>query len=71
MAALPSARAAMDAHRGVVAVAKNGLCFLSNLACVDANMVRWMQCWLCELFPVHSEMRRGSLCPSRVPCERL
>ncbi len=56
MAALPSARAAMDAHRGVVAVAKTGLCFLSNLACADANIVRWTQCWLCGLFPVRLDM---------------
>jgi hypothetical protein len=71
MAALPSARAAMDAHRGVAAVAEQGLRFLHNLSCADANRVRWTQCWLCGLFPVHLEMRRGVLCPSRVPCERL
>ncbi len=69
MAALPSARAAMDAHRGVAAVAEYGLCFLSNLASADANMVRWMQGWLCGLFPVHSEMRHCVLCPSHVPCD--
>jgi hypothetical protein len=68
-AALPSARAAMDAHRGVAVVAKYGLCFLSNLACAAANMVRWTQCWLCGLFPVHLEMRRGVLCPFCVPCD--
>jgi hypothetical protein len=46
----------MDAHRGVAAVAEYGLCFLSNLVCVDANMVRWTQCWLCGLFPVRLDM---------------
>ena len=56
MALLPSARAAMDAHRGVAAVAEHGLSFLSNLACADANMVRWTQCWLCGLFPLHLDM---------------
>ena len=72
MALLPSAQAAMDAHRGVAAVAEYGLCFLENLAVLaraDANRVRWTQCRLCGLFPVHSEMRRGVLGPSRVPCD--
>ncbi len=53
MAALPSARAAMDAHRGVAAVAKYGLGFLANLSIADANKVRWR---LCGLFPMHLEM---------------
>ncbi len=56
MAALPSARAAMDAHRGVAAVAKTGLHVLWNLAYADANRVRWTQCWLCGLFPVRLDM---------------
>ncbi len=67
MAALLSARAAMDAHRGVAAVAKHGLYFLSNLACADANRVRWTQCRLCGLFPVHLDMSRTHrACPVMV-----
>ncbi len=69
MAALPSAQAALDAHRGVAAVAEHGLCLLVNLAIADVNRVRWTQCWLCGLFPVHLEMRRCVLCPSCVPCD--
>ena len=61
MAVLPLARAAMDAHRGVAAVAEHGLCFLRFLARADANMVRWTRCRLCGLCPVHLEMRRGVL----------
>ena len=41
MAALPTAQAAMDAHRGVAAVAEQGLGFLTNLAVAEANMVSW------------------------------
>ena len=41
MAALPTAQAAMDAHRGVAAVAEQGLGFLKNLAFSVANRVRW------------------------------
>ena len=44
MAVLPSARAAMDAHRGVAAVAEEGLRLLANLACAEPNEVRWTQC---------------------------
>ncbi len=39
MAALPTAQAAMDAHRGVAAVAEQGLRFLRNLAVTEANRV--------------------------------
>ncbi len=39
MAALPTAQAAMDAHRGVVAVAERGLRFLWYLAIAEANEV--------------------------------
>ncbi len=53
MAALPSARAAMDAYRGVAAVAEHGLRLLRNLARTDANMVRWTQCRLCGLSLVY------------------
>ena len=41
MAALPTAQAAMDAHRGVAAVAEQGLCFLWYLAIAEANVVSW------------------------------
>jgi hypothetical protein len=40
MAALPSAQAAMDAHRGVAAVAEHGLGFLANLSFAGVNNVR-------------------------------
>ena len=40
MVALPAARAAMDAHRGVAIVAEYGMSFLSNLSRADANRVR-------------------------------
>ncbi len=39
MAALPTARAAMDAHPGMAAVADQGLAFLRNLAVAEANGV--------------------------------
>ncbi len=39
MAALPAAQAAMDAHRGVVAVAEQGLAFLRKLSVAEANQV--------------------------------
>ena len=41
MVALPTAQAAMDAHRGVAAVAEQGLAFLGNLAIAEANRVSW------------------------------
>ncbi len=41
MAALPTAQAAMDAHRGVAAVAEHWLGFLRSLAVADANQVNW------------------------------
>ena len=41
MAALPTAQAAMDAHRGVAAVAENGLGFLRSLAAAEVNKVSW------------------------------
>ena len=41
MAALPTAQAAMDAHRGVAAVAEYGLGFLRILALAEANRVSW------------------------------
>ena len=44
MADLPGAPAAMDAHRGVAAVAEHGLGFLMNLATAEANRVSWTQC---------------------------
>ncbi len=43
----------MDAHRGVAAVAENGLCFLANLSREAANWVRWTWCWLCSLSSVY------------------
>jgi hypothetical protein len=45
MAALPTTQAAMDAHRGVAAVAKHGLSFLRSLAVADANKVSWWACF--------------------------
>ncbi len=39
MGVVSSAVAAMDAHRGVPAVAEHGLCFLRNLSVTDANKV--------------------------------
>ncbi len=39
MGVVSSAVAAMDAHRGVAAVAEHGLGFLRYLSMVDANMV--------------------------------
>jgi hypothetical protein len=44
MAALPAARAAMDAHRGVAEVAELGLYFLCNLSVAGANEVSWRAC---------------------------
>jgi hypothetical protein len=41
MAALPAAEAAMDAHRGVAAVAEQGLGFMRSLSIADANKVSW------------------------------
>ena len=41
MAALHTAQAAMDAHRGVAAVAQQGLGFLWSLSVADANKVSW------------------------------
>ncbi len=41
MAALPAAQAAMDAHRGVAAVAEQGLVFLRSLSVAEANKVSW------------------------------
>ena len=41
MVALPAAQAAMDAHRGVAAVAEQGLAFLRNLSFAEANKVSW------------------------------
>ncbi len=40
MRVVDRAVAAMDAHRGVAAVAEHGLCFLSNLANPEPNRVR-------------------------------
>ena len=45
MAALPAAQAAMDAHRGVAAVAEQGLAFLWNLSIAEANEVSWWACF--------------------------
>ncbi len=53
MVALLSARAAMDTHRGVAAVAEEALGFLSSQAWADANKVRRVLCSLCGLLPVH------------------
>ena len=40
MAALPFAQVALDAHRGVAAVAEHGLGFFWNLSFADVNKVR-------------------------------
>ncbi len=39
MRVVDSAVAAMDAHRGVAAVAEHGLCFLRNVSLADSNRV--------------------------------
>jgi hypothetical protein len=44
MAALPTAQAAMDAHRGMAAMAELGLCLLWNLSIAEANKVSWRAC---------------------------
>ena len=41
MAALPTAQAALNAHRGVAAVAEQGLGFLRGVAFAEANQVIW------------------------------
>ena len=41
LAAMPTAQAAMDTHRGVAAVAEQGLGFLCNLSVAEANEVSW------------------------------
>ena len=41
MAALSTAQAAMDAHRGVAAVAEQGLAFLRRVSVAEANKVSW------------------------------
>ena len=41
MAALPTAQAALDAHRAFADVAEQGLAFLGNLAIAEANRVSW------------------------------
>jgi hypothetical protein len=41
MTALPAVQAAMDTHRGVAAVAEQGLGFLCNLSIAEANRVSW------------------------------
>jgi hypothetical protein len=46
IAVLPTAQAAMDAHRGVVAVAEHVLYFLRNLSLAKANRVREACCRL-------------------------
>ncbi len=54
MAALPTAQAAMNAHRGVVAVAEQGLGFLRSLALAEANVVSW---WACLGHPWYTSLR--------------
>jgi hypothetical protein len=54
MAALPCAQAAMDAHRGVVAVAEQGLGFLMSLAFAEANVV---SSWACLGHPWYTSVR--------------
>ena len=41
MVALPCAQAAMDAHRGVAAVAEQGLALLCKLVVAEASQVSW------------------------------
>ncbi len=45
MAALRTAQAAMDAHRGVAAVAEQGLCFLRKLSVMVPNRVSLWACF--------------------------
>jgi hypothetical protein len=46
MRVVSSAVAAMDAHRGVAAVAENGVLLLRNLSLADANRVCALWCSL-------------------------
>jgi hypothetical protein len=46
MGARSSAQAALDAHRGVVAVAEHGLAFFLNLSAPVTNKVSWAWCRL-------------------------
>jgi hypothetical protein len=63
MAALPTAQAAMDAHRGMAAVAEQGLGFLLNLAVAKANKVSW---WVCFGQSWGTILRaRVHVCPTR------
>ncbi len=70
MVALPEAVAALGTHRGLAAVAKNGLCFLANLSRADANKVSWAQSWLCGLSLMHFAMS-SCYVPSQALSERL
>ncbi len=66
MRVVDSAVAAMDAHRGVAAVAENGLCFLTHLSLAEPNRVRrqvmslFVVIWGCGLV-------RGVPLATRVP----
>jgi hypothetical protein len=66
MAALPTAQAAMDAHRGVAAVAEHGLAFLWNMCIAEANEVSWWACFgqpCCTLLcPRSHACMRSMLC---------
>ncbi len=69
MGVVSSAVAAMDAHRGVSAVAEHGVCFLRNLAVVDGTEVRcggvwglWRHRWLAT----HVTGARWAACGRRV-----
>jgi hypothetical protein len=70
MAALPTAQAAMDAHRGVAAVAEQGLGFLCNLSVAEANRVSWWAClgqhWCTP--PCVIRMHARPVCPPLVRC---
>jgi hypothetical protein len=65
MAALPTAQAAMHAHRGVVVVAEQGLGFLRNLAVAEANRVSWA-CGMLWAAPWYTSLSAClHACPSR------
>ena len=72
MAALPTAQAAMDAHRGVAAVAEQGLASLRSLSVPEANKVSWWAClgppWCTSLRPrSHARMPTLVRCCVQVP----
>ena len=67
MAALSTARATMDAHRGVAAVAEQGLGFLRNLSVAEANEVSWWDVFRSVLVHLLAWLF-ACMCPACVCC---